>query len=92
MESFIKGLISLKYDGYCNRCGQCCEVYESGKPCRHLLYEKHTDENGKEEMLAYCNPITLHAGYWGRPLGCALYPYQDDSPLPEKCSYVRKPD
>jgi len=90
MERLIKELITLKYDGECNRCGHCCEVYESGKPCRHLLYEKHFDENGKEEMLAYCNPITLHAGYLGRPLGCAIYPLQEEGKLLDKCSYVRK--
>ena len=76
----------LIIEGDCNRCGMCCEVYESGKPCRHLQYEDKIDEFGKSYRVALCNPETLHSGYWGRPLGCAIYPLQNYEILPEKCS------
>jgi hypothetical protein len=59
--------------GYCSRCGACCEVYKAGKPCEHLKYEM---VDGKR--VAYCNPETLFGGYFGRFLGCALYPLMDD--------------
>ena len=75
----------LIIEGTCNRCGICCEVYESGKPCRHLIYDSVIIE-GEEQKLAMCNSLTLVGGYWGRPLGCAIYPLQNYEILPEKCS------
>jgi len=66
--------------GSCNRCGLCCSVYESGFPCRHLLIET---VDGKPSPS--CNHKTLHAGYWGRPFGCAVYP-SPDNVLPT-CGY-----
>ena len=91
IEKIMKDLISSRYEGECNRCGACCEIYESGKPCRHLKYEKIKEKESDEWItVAYCNPETLVGGYYGRPLGCALYPYQDDSDLLEKCSYKKK--
>lgn len=59
--------------GECKRCGVCCSTYESGFPCRHLLIET---VDGKPSPS--CNSKTLHAGYWGRPMGCAVYPFPDN--------------
>ena len=90
MEQHIKKLIAAKFSGECNFCGKCCEVYESGKPCRHLIYEDKVNEKGEPYKRATCNSETLHAGYFGRPLGCVLYPLNEDGELFEECGFRRK--
>jgi hypothetical protein len=64
--------------GECNRCGMCCSVYEAGFPCKHLIFETWNIGKEDERQVAMCNPKTLHGGYFGRMVGCAIYPLPDD--------------
>jgi hypothetical protein len=60
--------------GKCNRCGVCCSVYENGLPCRHMKVETW---DGTRTVVS-CNPDTLKGGYWGRFIGCIVYPTPDN--------------
>lgn len=71
-----------KRNGYCNRCGMCCDnikgdlAKENSNDCKH---QKH--ENLNDEKVSVCKI------YWTRPYQCAVYPFDPYDELYEKCSY-----